>query len=112
MHLLQATGWEAADGTEVGRCVLHYENGAKEELPIVYGRDLRNHWMVPSEPMQTDRAAVVWRGQQPDATANGRTLQLFDNSRTTSHPEVAIRSLDFVSSMAYPAWMLFAVTLE
>jgi hypothetical protein len=112
LHLLQGTGWEAADGTEVGRCILHYEDGTKEEWPIVYGRDLRNHWTVPSDPIQTDRATVAWRGLQPDATANGRTLQLFDNPHATSHPDVAIRSIDFVSSMAFPAWVLFAVTLE
>jgi WD40 repeat protein len=112
LHLLQGTGWEAADGTQIGHCVLHYEDGGSKELPIVYGRDLRNHWQVPSEPVQTDRAVVVWRGLQPDATAAGRTLQLFKNTQPNPRPGVPIQSIDFVSDMAFPAWMLFAVTVE
>src|SRR5262249_38718195 len=112
LHLLQGTAWEAADGTQIAHCILHYEDGGREELPIVYGRDVRNHWTNPSEPIEIKGGVVVWHGLQPDATAAGRTLQLFKNTRPNPRPEVPIQSIDFVSDMAFPAWMLFAVTLE
>lgn len=45
IHVLHATGSGAEDGTPVGGYVLHYADGTRHELPIVYGFDLRD-WNV------------------------------------------------------------------
>jgi hypothetical protein len=77
LHALQATEYEANDGTTVGRFVLLYRDGETRELPIVYGEDLRNWWTIHGEPTNTPNAHIVWRGNCPRAREAGRSLRLW-----------------------------------
>src|SRR5262249_15741077 len=53
MHILHSTGWGdcapfVQEGTLIGRYVLHYEDGGVDNIPIVYGRDVRD-WYAPAD---------------------------------------------------------------
>jgi WD40 repeat protein len=112
LHFIQATGYEAADGTPVGRYILHFSDGQSHELPISYGQDVRNWWTVPNEPTNTPNAQVAWRGNCPLAASFGQSLRLWKRTYLNPRPDTKIVSLDFISAMNFPAPMLVALTLE
>jgi WD40 repeat protein len=112
LHFLHATFYESESPVLVGRYVLHYANGATEELPIYYGQDTRNWWTVPGESPVMLNAEVVWRGNTPAAAKQGSTIRLWKRTYKNPHPESVIVSLDFISAMAWPAPFLIAATVE
>ena len=111
LHMLQA-GCQDADGTPVGRYVLHYADGETRELPIIYGQDIRNWWTVRGESTNTPNAQVVWRGNCPMAASNGESLRLWKRTYSNPWPDVRIVGLDFVSAMNKSAPFLVALTIE
>jgi len=113
IHCLQATLFgDIENDVRVGSYVLHYADGQTKELPLVYGKDLRNWWTVPGESKETSNAFVVWTGTTPLATDNGQTIRLWKRTYENPRPDVEITHLDFVSAMAYPAPFVVAITVE
>jgi hypothetical protein len=101
LHFLQATHFEVEKHVRVGSYVLHYADGQTAELPLDYGKDLRNWWTVPGEPKQTPNASVVWTGNTPVAAMNGQTIRLWKRTYENPRPDVEITHLDFVSGFRY-----------
>jgi WD40 repeat protein len=112
IHCLQATAFETQTGVRVGTYVLHYADGQSEELPLDYGKDLRNWWTVPGESSETPNASVVWTGDTPLAVSNGQTIRLWKRTYENPRPDLEITHLDFVSAMAFPAPFVVAITVE
>jgi WD40 repeat protein/serine/threonine protein kinase len=112
LDFLQATIFDVQSEARVGSYVLHYVDGQATELPLVYGKDLRNWWTVPGEPNETPNATVVWTGNTPLAAANGKTIRLWKRTYENPRPDVEIAHLDFVSAMAFPAPFVVAITIE
>ncbi|MCB1125393.1 MAG: tetratricopeptide repeat protein, partial [Verrucomicrobiae bacterium] len=65
LHFLQGAGWLGEDGTVVARYHVRYADGTTTEIPVVYGRDLRNwqFWPEMPEPEKTG-GMEAWRGPQ------------------------------------------------
>jgi hypothetical protein len=103
-----------AEGTGIGRLLLHYADGETRPLDIVYGRDVRDWWYDPAkaDAETTDRAKVVWTGINPVANEYGRRLRLYLNTRQNPRPGVKISTFDFVSTLSNSAPFLIAVTVE
>ena len=112
LHFLQGATFETTDGVQAGSYILHYADGQRRELPLIYGRDLRNWWTIRSEPLEATEARVVWTGEDPQALENHCSLRLFKSTRDNPLPDAEITSIDFVSSMSQVSPFLVALTVE
>lgn len=114
LHFLHAVQQSVTAGTEVGDYVVRYTDGSTEHIPIVYGRDLVNWWLlgrgfqeVPTE------ARVAWIGTNDMSEKNqGLQVRLFARTWINPHPEKVITSLDIISAGTLCDPFLVAVTLE
>ncbi len=66
-HVLHATGWQESHNTVIGAFVLHYTDGERKELTIVYGKHVLDWWRYSSEIFIADRSSIVWYGSNPQA---------------------------------------------
>jgi len=112
IHFLHATAHEGMDGTQVGSYVVHYANGQEQAIPIVYGRDVRNWWMVGGERIEAENSVVAWMGMNPAVEANAKFLRIFESTREIPVGSQEIVCIDLLSSMADPALFLIALTVE
>lgn len=118
LHFLHGTGWGSpgvADGTKIGFYRINYANGNEEEIPIVYGEDLRDWWQL-GDSRGASRAEIGWTGtNEASRDFRNRTVQLrlFVRSWKNPKPDVPVSSIDVVSlneTMCSP--FLIAVTCE
>ena len=118
LHAISQHAWvpKARDGTQVGSYVLHYRDGTQAELPIIYGRHVRDWWTRGAEPDEAlkplENGTVVWTGTNLDAQKNGSTLRLYLSSFDNPRPGVEVVSIDYVSAMTQAAPFLVAMTVE
>ena len=112
LHFLQGTGWQEPAGTTIGRYVIHYANGQQQEIPIVYGEDVRDWWFWANEPQQSSRATLAWTGANEASRKQGMSLRLYKSTWQNPFPNQEIQSIDFVSVMSNCAPFLIAVTAE
>src|SRR5262245_7775527 len=66
LHILHATGYSTEDDTEIGSYTIHYADGTKEAIPIVYGKDVRDWWVGADAPDVT-RGKEAWKGDNDAA---------------------------------------------
>src|SRR5262249_27243309 len=115
IHFLHAAGFGsvADEGKQVASCIVHFAgNQVRLEIPMFYGRDLRNWHKLAEEPSAPEGLKVAWPGQNSVSRNAGNTIRLFLTSWTNLAPTAEIESLDYISSMANPAPFLIAVTVE
>ena len=108
LHFLQAAGWRSTDGTTIGTYRLHYADGQVQDIPIVYGADVRD-WNMDSDPSgKLTRSTVAWSGFNSARVV----VRLYKTTWVNPLPETEIVSLDYVSAMSPSAPFLLAVTAE
>jgi type II secretory pathway pseudopilin PulG len=108
LHFLQAAGWRSTDGTTIGTYRLHYADGQVQDIPIVYGADVRD-WNMDSDPSgKLTRSTVAWSGFNSARVV----VRLYKTTWVNPLPETEIVSLDYVSAMTPSAPFLLAVTAE
>jgi hypothetical protein len=114
-HLLHTTqnATAPAENTPVYACVLHYADGERREIEILFGRDVRD-WcqLLDDSKPETDRGFIVWRGTNSSATRQGATLRLYKTTFDNPRPGIEVRSLDLVSRFAKGNPFLIAVTID
>lgn len=109
LHFFHGTAWPAAvEGAQVGRYVIHYVDGRRRVAPINYGYDVLNWWAQGEEPSGDTGIREAWSGSNK-ATVK---VRLFHTAWQNPLPDVAIQSVDFVSSMTASAPFLVALTVE
>jgi hypothetical protein len=111
LHLLHAVcrSGISTNGTEVARFIFHQSGLPAATMPIRFGFDVRDWWVMPSQQLKgADPATVVWTGQNQHRIP----LQLFKSTWQNPHPEVTVDSLDYISTMSSAAPFLVAVTVE
>jgi hypothetical protein len=100
------------DGAKVASYVVNYQSGAQAEIPIVYGRDVKNWWYDPNFP-DPDKARAVWKGDNQAAAAQNSTMiRLFLTSWKNPWKDQPIESLSLVSAMGETAPFVVAITVE
>jgi hypothetical protein len=112
LHFLQGTGWRVPDGMTIGRYVIHYADGQQQEVPLVYGVNVRDWWFDPKADEPTKDAVVAWTGSNPAARNRGQALRLYKFTWQNPRPDSAIESLDFVSENSNSSPFLIALTVE
>jgi hypothetical protein len=119
LHILHATQYGSglgviADNTEIAKYVVHYEGGASETIPVVYGKDVRNWWFSANEGGVT-RGKVAWRGDNEATKQTGgrRQIRLYLGTWENPHPAKKVTSIDYVKVGETPAApFCVAMTLE
>jgi hypothetical protein len=102
-----------AEGTRIGRYVIHYADGRQREWPIVYGQDVRDFWKRSNEPESPATLREGWTGHNADATANGASgIRLFQSAWKNPLPGVPIESIEFESELTQCEPFLIAITAE
>jgi len=86
----------------VGRYVVHFEDGSKEIVPLVYRRNIVE-W---NNRLATGLAPIVWTG----ATRAGSLIQLCAFEWANPKPNVAIRAVDFESTVLGVSPVLIAIS--
>jgi hypothetical protein len=106
IHFLQASAWGAGDGEKVGEYVIHYADGQKQSVPLLYQRALIDWWVKGATDQPSD-AEVAWHGSHQMSA-----ISLFKYTWSNPSPEKVIASIDFVSTMTKAAPFLVAITCE
>ncbi len=96
------------DGTVVGQYVLHYTEGSREPLDIVYGEDVRDWWVVTDRAEVITKAQVAWQGR----TSNGNEVRVYKRTWENPQPDKEVATIKFISTMTRSAPFLIALTLE
>jgi hypothetical protein len=114
VHFLHGCGWSDEDGSTVGRYIIHYADGQKRTLPIVYGRTVRDWWFYPDSPKEASQSHIAWTGSNQAAKDWNPpvTLRLYKTTWRNPQPDVEISSIDFVSAERSSAPFLVAITAE
>jgi hypothetical protein len=115
LHFLHsgAFGKPADEGKEIGAYVLHFaENQIRLEVPIIYGKDVRDwhYWSNEADPPAT--LHMVWKGENKTTKTANSYLRLFETTWTNIVPDAEVESIDFVSKLSQPAPFLLAITVE
>lgn len=102
IDFLHGTAGHAEVDTVIGYYVLYYANGAKQRIPLVYGRNIQNSFGVDEGPALTD-AVTAW---------TGNNVQVFKYTANNPLPAIEIKTMDFVSTNTQAAPFLIAMTIE
>ena len=115
LHFLHAAafGKPSDEGKQIGTFVLHFAaNQMRMEIPIVYGKDVRDWHYWPAEKDGPESLKIVWRGENGVSKHAKSYVRLFETSWTNLVPNLELESIDLVSTMTQPAPFLLAITLE
>jgi hypothetical protein len=109
LHVLHATAFPAPEGTRIGSFVLRFANGHTWEIPLFYGRDVRDWWRAsdpapggPAPALTTMNAA----SPQPDS------IRLFHSTWENPLPAVRVTAIDYVSAGSESGPFLLAITVQ
>jgi hypothetical protein len=109
LHFLHAASGPDAEDTAIGFYRLTYVDGRTEDVPIVFGKQVRE-WIGPeAAPTLAPDSVVAWAAPAPDAPLKRR---LFHTTWEPAQPPVEIKTIDFASNLAAAAPFLVAVTVE
>src|SRR5262249_7299985 len=107
LHFLQGASFRSPDGTETGRYIVHYADGRKVKVPLVYAQTTLD-FNAASDPRELSRTPLVWSGRK----VKGVLPRLFKLSWENPFPDVEVASLDFETTMAESAPWVIAITAE
>ncbi|HMO66241.1 MAG TPA: tetratricopeptide repeat protein, partial [Verrucomicrobiota bacterium] len=107
LHALHATLGTDAPGTKIASLQLHFADGRRHELPIVFGEDVLGLY-ADSDQGQPARSTVAWRGR--DQT--GSSIRLFHSAWAIPFPETVVTVLDYVSAETACSPFLIGLTVE
>ena len=115
LHILHGNQQQTEPGTELGNYVIHYADGSREKIPIVYGKNLVDWWHFPTQKNAPSEAKVGWKGGNEmldGRKAEDLKIRLFAFTWTNPHPDKEITTIDVVSSVSACDPYLIAVTVE
>lgn len=111
LHSIQ--GAQPPDGARVGHYLVHFANGRREEMPILYGQDLRDWHEHPNVPVGVSGAVIAWKGSNPANKLVGTLgIRLFKRTWDNPAPDVEVTTMDFVAEHASAHPFLIALTVE
>ncbi len=99
LHATQGGASRVKDGTLIGRYVVHYEDGKRETIPIVYGEDVRDWWNI-DDSASLERGKVGWVGDNAGTRQSRMTLRLFVSEWDNPKPDAKVVGIDYLSEKA------------
>ena len=115
LHFLHAAAYGTVpdEGKQLGAYVVHFAtNQMRLEIPITYGRELRDWHVMANEPPARPELTVAWTGTNGVSKRAGSSIRLFLTTWLNPVPSVPIESIDVVTGRAGPAPFLIAITAE
>ena len=112
IHFLHGAMFSAAPGTRIASYVVHYQDGRTNEVPVVYGRDVRTQWHELGRKEEGEAPKPAWISPPKLEGPRRRALRLYRMDWKNLRPEVEIKEIRFVSHLTDVAPFLVAVTLE
>ncbi len=99
LFFLQATHWQAEKNAKIGSYLVHYADGATEEIPIRYGVDVVDWWSVPGRDETVTDAQIAWTGTNNATTRAdaGIRIRLFLKTWKNPHPDQEIKTVDMAT---------------
>ena len=111
VHFLHGSGGGGPpDGTRIGSYIIHYQRGQRQEVPIIYGQDVRDWWSKPSDVASTSELA--WTGSNPATKKKEMELHLYKKTWDNPFPDLPVESIDHISVSERGRPFLIAITLE
>ena len=108
-----AFGSVGAEGKQIGAYVVHFvPNQMRLDIPIRYGREVRNWHALVGEPKSSRELNPVWKGENGVTKRTNSSIRLFMTAWTNLAPAVEIKSIDFLASTNVPAPFLVAITVD
>jgi hypothetical protein len=112
LHFLHATGYTMSDGSLIGAYVVHFSDGRRQEVRIVYGQDVFDWWIPEAPPANTNPAggtnAAAWSTTIALRISGG----LYKSTWVNPSPGTEVKTIDFVSLRTKCAPFLVAITAE
>jgi hypothetical protein len=123
LHFLHATvlGTAADEGIQAGSYVIRFSgNRTRLEIPVIYGKDIRNLDGSPGEsgsdpsPAWTSAKTREPGSEKSEGPGDQKTasLRLYKFTWENIAPDIAIETIDLVSSLGNPAPLVIAITAE
>jgi hypothetical protein len=108
LHFLQASTGSANTGAKVGSYTVHYANGRREEISLIYNENLAE-FIGPV--VDLSQAESAWQGPDDPRSSDNRG-RLFKFTWSNPSPEQEIASIDFTSTFTEAVPFLVGLTVE
>lgn len=113
LHFFEGASWGAeANGAKIGSYVLHYADGQRAELPIIYGKEVTDWYLWNAENWRPSTAVPIWTARNRLDTGRRALVGIYKNTRENPRPSEEVVSIDFISNNRYSAPFLVALTIE
>ena len=116
LHILHGTGFAdrgIEEGTEIGRYVVRYEDRTEEQIPIVYGENVRDWWRNNDlRPVSCAEVAWIGRNAFTRRISKAVMVRLYSANWDNLHPDKKVVSIDYISAMTAAAPFCVAMTVE
>lgn len=106
LHFLHTCAWGRPDGIEAATYVIHYEDGAEQQVPVRVGVEIADWYL---DPTLLPYAQVAWKGHIQDKPG---PIGVYAMRWVNPYPEKVISSIDFVSMQEDPVPVLIALSAE
>jgi hypothetical protein len=111
LHAAASDG-EPQEGEQIGSYLVHLPNSQLTlEIPIYYGRSVRDWHQEKTEPAPNKELKIAWAGQNEASKRTGKSIRLFVTAWNLA-PGVEIDSLDFVSAGKKAAPFLLSISFD
>jgi hypothetical protein len=120
LHLLHSTQYGRGkrgdrafvdDGVQIGQYIVHYDDGSNEEIPIIYGEDVRD-WFFSEGDKEPSRSKIAWKGDNEFAKKIGSRLRLYVSTWTNPKPDKRVLKIDYVSNKSETAAAPFCISMS
>jgi hypothetical protein len=111
LHFLQCASWHEKENIIIGKYLIHYVNGLRQVIPIIYQVNVVDWWFLPGDTLPVD-AEVAWKGDNERTRNQGYSIQFYKYTWINLFPAIEIKELDFISGGKESAPFLMAVTVE
>jgi hypothetical protein len=112
LHILHATGYFTEDGTLIGEYLVHFADNSTETIPVVYGKDVRDWWVLPNGKETVSRGKVAWTGTNGDIKARDGKLCLYLTTWKNPKPNTKVVGIDYISKNTQCMPFCIAMTVE
>jgi hypothetical protein len=107
-----SSGGNADEGDQIGAYIIHLPNNQMSlEIPIYYGRSVRNWHQTQNEVKAEKELKVAWTGENAASKRAGKRIRLFVTTWNLA-PGVEVDNIDFVSAGRNVAPFLLAISVD
>jgi len=111
IHFFHGTIGYVKEDTKIGEYIINYVDGRSMNIPLVYGRNVKDWWIKKGDPIPID-AVIAWVGENEAAKKQGFDIQLYRYTVNNPLPDIEIKTIDFVSELTDSSPFLIAITVE